>query len=573
MLKKIKQHLSKKINIVLGEKIINSDNFEYPPQSKMGDLAIPCFEIAKTKKKSPVIIATELKNKIETDKFIEKIITQGAYINFFIKKEYLIKNIIANIKKNGVNYGINNSGSGKKVMIEFSNVNTHKEYHVGHLRNICYGNAISKILSANGYNVIPVSYVNDFGIHTAKTLWNYKDFLREHYTNIDIDKMNASEKGFILGKMYVDASQKSKDNPEAKEEINNFMKKIETRNGEKYELWKKTRNWSIEQFKNIYKDLNIKFVEYFYESNFIDKGLEDVKGLLQKGTLEKSDGAVIANLEDNNLGVLVFLRSNGTATYPVADLALAKEKIEKYNLSKSIYVVDNRQTLYFKQLFKVLENIGHKNEMIHLPYEFVKLKNGMMSSRSGNVITYKELKEEIEKTCKKEIEKRHTDWNKKKIEKISKKIGLSAIKFEMNKVNPDSIITFDIKKALNYEGFTSAYIQYAYVRIQSILKKANVTEIKNADLSKLKEEKEYNLVLKLAKYLDVVRFAGDKYNPSIITKYLFELAQQFNEYYHGFPVLKADNDLMMARICLLDSIRKVLENGLGLLGIDCLEEM
>jgi arginyl-tRNA synthetase len=324
--------------------------------------------------------------------------------------------VIEKIQKEKDEYGNNKSGNKEKVMIEYSNVNTHKQYHVGHLRNICYGDSVNKILKANGNKAIPVSYVNDFGIHVAKTLW-----WLYHEDNVRAKKITDSKefekKGYFLGETYVESSKKIKEYKNAKTEISKLMKSIETRKGKEYEKWKKTRTWSINEFKKIYKDLDVKFDEYFYESEYIEEGLKILKELLEKGILEESDGAIIANLEKYNLGVLVILRTDGTATYPVADLALANAKIKKYKLDKSIYVVDDRQSLYFRQLFKILELMGYKQNMVHLGHDFVKLPSGMMSSRSGNVITYKELKDKILNYLKEETKKRHSDWSEKKIEK------------------------------------------------------------------------------------------------------------------------------------------------------------
>ena len=572
-LEKIKEHIAEKVNKALGEEIIQAPALVYPPNAEMGDLSLACFSLVKATRKSPAESADFLIGKISADDIIINLKAIGPYLNFTINKEYLTGEVIKEIFKAKEEYGENKSGKGEKVMIEYSNANTHKEYHVGHLRNICYGEAVKRILSVNGYKVIPVSYINDFGIHVAKTLWNYENFVKEKNLGEKIEPMPAEAKGYLLGEIYVDACSREVKDKTAKTMVSFMMKKIESRKGREYELWQKTRDWSIKYFDKIYKELGVEFKEIFYESQYIDKGLKMVKELLAKGILKKSEGAVIADLE--KLGVLLFLRSDGTALYPVADIPLAIAKFEKYKIKKSIYVVDIRQSLYFKQIFSVLAKMGYKQKLIHLGYEFVKLPSGMMSSRTGNVITYRSLKEEMLDKAVKETRKRHKDWPQKKVEETAEKITLGAMKFEMIKVSAGSVITFDTAKAPQFEGYTAAYLQYTYARIQSIFKKAKKQESKKTKLNfqNLREKKEESLILKLAKYPETVKKAGESYDPAEIAKYLFELAQDFNDYYHSVPVLKADDDIREARLAMLYAISQVLRNGLKVLGVEALEEM
>ncbi len=383
------------------------------------------------------------------------------------------------------------------------------------------------------------------------------------------------DKGYFLGQVYVRATKELEKSPRAKEMVIFMMKKIESRKGAEYKLWQKTREWSIEQFSKIYKELGVKFGHIYYENEFIGKGMKKVEELYKKEFLIKSEGAVIADLNKYNLSVLLFLRSDGTALYPVADISLAIDKFKKYKLDKSIYVVDVRQSLYFKQLFKVLELLGYNYDMVHLGYEFVKLPSGMMSSRSGNVITYEDLREQVFNKAKSETKKRHKDWDEKKIEQVARTITNGAIKFEMIKVSADQVITFDINKALSFDGFTAAYLQYTYARINSIIRKAGERKSENRKwkFDKLTDNKEHKLAMELARYPEIVINAGDNYDPSEVAKYLFDLARSFNEYYHKIPVLKAEKDIREARLALISTINQVIFNGLNLLGIEILEEM
>ena len=587
--KKIKFEIIAKINEILGAELATADDLIIPPNPEFGDLGIALFGLAKKLGIAPNAISDKILNGIKYNDVITGAKAAGPYLNFFLDKKYLVENVIAEIDEAKEKFGQNNSAlthpvsrgashpprEGNKIVLEFSNGNTHKEFHVGHLRNICYGDSLVKILNANGAEAIPVSYINDFGIHVAKTLWDLDAYVQENLNGKKLDDFSEAEKGFLLGKIYVDASTKEKNDPTATPIIGGWKQKIEARQGEEYALWQKTRLWSIANFATVYADLGIKFTDTLYESELVDEGKKIVEELLAKNILKKSEGAIIADLSDYKLDVLVFVRSNGTATYSVADLALSREKERRYSPDESIVIVDIRQELYFKQLFKILELSGAKEKFLHLGYDFVKLPSGMMSSRTGNVITYQELKEELLAKCEAEAKKRHEDWDEEKIKSNALKIGLGAAKFEMLKVGAKSIITFDIEKALALEGYTSAYIQYAYARIQSILRKIKneKLKIKNIDFGKLSESKEISLVKKLAVYPEIIARAGKEYDPSVIAKYIYELAQLLNDYYHSVPVLQAEEEIKNARLTLLSSVAQVIKNGLGLLGIETVDEM
>lgn len=573
-LEKIKKSIIEAVNNSLGTNL-KENVLVYPPKGEYGDLALPLFTLAKKLKKNPKELGDLLVSRIKADKMVADIKLSGSYLNFFADKAFLAKNVILEINKQKGKYGENKEGKKEKILLEFSNANTHKEYHVGHLRNICYGDSLVKILLASNYKAIPVSYINDFGIHVAKTLANYDEYLKHNNEGKNIEDLSEEKRGYVLGRMYADAAKKTKEDENFKKIVGEFMKKIKEREGEEYKLWQKTRIWSIKYFEEIYKKLRVKFKSIFYENEFIDNGLKLVDELLNKGILKRSQGAIIADLEKYNLGILVILRSDGTAMYPVADLALAKGKRKLFKPQKSVYIVDERQALYFKQLFKLLELSGHTEKLIHLAYDFVKLPSGMMSSRSGNIITFNDLFSEVQKRAKEEIKKRHVDWDNKKTEETALKIGLGAIKFEMVKIRRDNIITFDTKRALSFDGFTSAYLQYTYARIQSIFKKYKDYKFKISghDFKKLVEKEEIELIKKLAKYPETVLKAGKSYDPSGLAKYLFELTKIFNDYYHKTSVLKSEKEARLARLALLAGISQVIKNGLELLGIETINEM
>lgn len=544
--------------------------FSYPPSSELGDLSLACFEAAKRTNQNPADLAKVWSEKIsqseELKSYFAEIKTVGPYVNFFFAPDFLASGVITEIRAEKNKYGTNKSGQEEKIMVEYSNGNTHKEYHVGHLRNIAYGDAVSRILDANGFTAIRVSYINDFGIHVAKTLWNWKK--NPAYANL------SEPKGFLLGKCYAEASQKLTERPEYKIEVTRVMQEIESHQGENYLLWKETREWSIEYFASIYKELGIKFARTFYESEVIAEGLTMVKSLREKNILVASQGAVIADLEQYGLGVLPVIRSDGTALYPVADLALAVNKFSLYDLAESIYVVDIRQSQYFKQLFKVLELLGYKQKLTHLPYDFVTLPAGMMSSRTGNVITYRELKDKIKNRLEKETKVRHEDWSLETVAKIAEDLAIAVIKFEMLKVSADKIMTFNIEEALKFDGYTACYLEYSYARLKSILRKEGGSFFSGkTNFAVLTEAKEKELLMLMARYPEIVIAANEKKNPGEIAKYLFELAKGSNDYYHAVNILKSERKIKKARLALIKAVAQVLENGFTLLGLPVLEEM
>jgi arginyl-tRNA synthetase len=561
------EELKKEIKTILGQA---EADFSYPANPELGDLSLACFRAAKAAGQSPAEIAkrweAEIKSHSDWSNKFSDIKAVGPYLNFFIDPGYLIGRVIGEASEQKSAYGFNQSGQGRRVMIEYSNGNTHKEYHVGHLRNIAYGDAINRLLSANGYDSIPVSYINDFGIHVAKTIWNWR-------RNPVYDE-RPEPKGYLLGNCYAKASQALENDPEGKLEVAAIMKEIESRQGENYAFWQKSRQWSIEYFDSIYKELDIKFKNIFYESEVIADGLKLVDELIKKNILVKSEGAIIANLEKYDLGVLPIIRSDGTALYPVADLALASAKFKAYDLAESIYVIDVRQSLYFKQLFKILELTGYKPAVFHLSYDFVTLPEGMMSSRTGNIITYEELKNKILDKLFQETTKRHVDWTEEKAKKTALSLALATIKFEMLKVGADKTITFNIDEALRFDGYTACYLQYSYARLKSIVRKEGFNlHFTGPDCRVLKEGIEKQLLLKIARYPETVRNAASGYNPSELTKYLFELAQLSNDYYHSINILKSAANLRRARLALVKAVAQVLDNGCAILGFGVLEEM
>lgn len=568
-LEKVKEELGRKLGA-------DPSSFVFPPDPALGDLSLPMFSLAKEAGTNPVQLARVKQEEIDAMNLgtLSRCEAAGPYLNFFLSPSIFPAGVISDVRKHKGRYGNAKNDQGRRLMLEYSNGNTHKEYHIGHLRNICYADSLVHILAAAGSQPIPVSYINDFGIHVAKTIWG----LTKGSRAADFRRMieEGQPKGLVLGTCYAVSYQEIEGDEVKKREVAEIMKNIESRQGDDYARWQETRQWSIDYFDSIYRDLGVEFEHIFYESEVIDEGRGIVDDLLKKGIFKRSEGAIIADLEEYGLGVLPIIRSDGTALYTVGDLALASRKFSEYRLDVSVYVVDVRQSLYFKQLFKILSLAGYTAEMIHLPYDFVALKSGMMSSRSGNVITYAEVFGEAKERAAAQTRERHLDWTPKKIDETAEALAIAAIRFEMSKISPEKVITFDLEEALRFDGYTAAYLQYTGARIWSLVDKNG--DFKESigiglDLSLLQEIKERDILSKIAQFPIVIEKSASSYDPSPLARYLFELCQGFNDYYHGTNVGKAEPALRRARVALARSVAQVIKNGFALLGIRYLKEM
>lgn len=552
------------LKILKKETNLKEINLEIPPDASMGDFAFPCFVLAKEKKKNPAEIAKDLAESIKPKGMVKEVKATGPYLNFFVDKQSIAENLLGEILDKKKKYG---SGPDKKekLMVEFSGPNPFKGFHIGHLRNTVLGESVSRILEFSGYKVVPVNYLNDTGKHVAKCLWGLETLHK--------GEKPEGDKGEWLGKVYSDASVIIEKNPKHKEEVSEIHQKLENGHRVYVDKWKKGKQWSEEHFNKIYNDLDVEFDKVFYDSEYVNSGKDVVRKLKDTGIAEVDDGAVIVDLEEHGLHKVPILRSDGTALYITKDLSMAMDRLKKYKADRIIYVVGSEQRLHFQQVFKILELYGFKQaeKCYHLAYELVRLKKGKMSSREGDVVLYSSLKDMIIKKLEKEVEKRHKDWKVKQKKDSVKNIFTAAIKFDMLAQDPNKVIVFDIDKALDFEGETGPYIQYAHARICSVLKKAKGSS--KVDTSLLVRKEEEALITKLGNFPDVVADSAENYKPSIIVRYLIELAQAFNEFYTKCPVIKTDKDVSNARILLVKAVKQVLENGLDLLAIESPKEM
>ena len=564
--------LEEKISQILIENGLNFKlQFSTPPNPQMGDLAFPCFELAKSQGKNPVEVAGNVKEILEKSDLkkygVDKVITVGPYVNFFYNSGVLAKDILESIQKQGKKYGINNSQKGRKVIIEYPGNNSHKELHIGHLRNICLGNALTNIFAANGVAISPINYLNDFGAHVAKCLWGLEKFHNG-------EKPPKGQEQKWLGEIYAESNKYLEEHPELKEESFEVQKKLEARDKSIWSLFKKTREWSIKGFAKAFKELDLKLDYTFYEQDVKDSGQKIVDELLKNKIATVGEGgAIILDLSSENLDIALLRKSNGAGLYLTSDLGLAVAKNKKYkNISESITLTGSEQNFYFKQLFRVLQKAGYDYKMTHIGYGLVMLPDGKMSSRKGKVVLYDDVRDEVYGKILEETQKRHVDWSKIKIEKTAWTVAMAAIKFDFLKHEAAKTIIFDFSDAIKFEGFTGPYVLYMIARINSILRKGKTS--KKIDFNLLNSPEEKHLILMLGEYGEALKKSFANYNPSVLVKYSFDVAQAFSNFYAKHTVLNSeDKNLITARLTLCAATKQVLQNSLNILSIDNVNEM
>jgi len=451
------------------------------------------------------------------------------------------------------------------VMVEYANLNTHKDVHIGHLRNLFVGQMAVNVLRANGYDVVPHAYINDLGAHVAKSVWAIMTL----HAGEDVPK---EKRITFLRDVYIESTQYLEDHPNAKEQVSLTFRNLEDQKGPEVAVWKKTRKWSLDYLERVYDELHIGIEEWYFESNLIKKTKKEIEKLIKKGMVVQSEGAWIVDLRDQDLGVNLLVKSDGTLLYNAKDIGLALKKEEDYHALRSIYVVDTRQSHAMQQLFATLKLMGFEKELTHLSYDFVTLKDGAMASRKGNDIRFELFRDKMVERASEETRARHPDWSEKEILESSRKIAYAAMRFGMLKQDIEKPIVFDLEESLVFEGYTGPYVLYTYARIKTLLKKAPKTK-KTLSSKYLKTPVERKLLLLIADYPDVVFAVSQTLELSRISQYLFDLAQTFASFYSEVPVLKAEPEVVAERLALVKAVGQTLQNGLKLMGIETVEEM
>ncbi len=541
---------------------------EIPKDTKMGDYALPCFKLAKEMKKSPVIIANEIKEKIEMpNKYISKIEAVNGFLNIFINNEILIENVLDEMESKKENYGSSNIGNGKNIIVEYSSPNIAKPFHVGHLRTTVIGRALYNMYKFLGYNTIGINHLGDWGTQFGKLIEGYKRFGNEY--NLEENPIDK------LTEIYVRINELCKEDESVLDDCRNNFKKLE--DGDEYctQVWQKFKDLSLKEFQRIYDILDVHFDSNNGESFYSDKMQEVVDILRKNNKLLESQGAEIVDLEYKNMPPLMVTKSNGSTTYATRDLAAILYRARTYDFDKCIYVVAYEQNLHFKQVFEVAKFLDldekYTNGLIHVPYGMVRLKTGKMSTREGTLIKLEDILKEAVTRAKAIIEEKKPNIEGK--EDIAKKVGIGAVIFNdlSNNIIKDEVFDWDIM--LNFQGETGPYIQYMYVRTKSILEKENYVMNKDlVDISEL-EEHGIELIKQIYSFNDIVKQAVDKNEPSIISRYLIDVAKLYSSFYNDNKIIVEDEKIKNTRLCLTYMVGNVLKIGTGLLGMEMPDRM
>ncbi len=542
---------------------------ETPPNQNLGDLAFPCFTLAKIIGKDPKSIASDIALKVETGGLIKAVKQMGPYVNFFADWGKVGQKALETIIK-GRKYGAAKPNK-KVVMVEFPSPNTNKPLHLGHLRNMALGESVSKILENAGSDAKRTNINNDRGVHICKSMLAYQKWGK--------GKTPESEKkksDHFVGDFYVLYSQKEKKDKSLENDIKQMLLKWEAGDKDTIALWKKMNKWAFDGFKETYRKFGIKHDKEYYESDTYRGGKKMVMAGLDKGLFYRDDtGAIMFNLDKYGLGQKVLIRSDGTAVYMTQDIYTAKKRYEDFRFQKMIYVVGNEQEYHFQVLFQVLDILGMRfaKDCYHLSHGMVNLTTGKMKSREGTVVDADDLIAEMESLARKEITSRDKSIKKTELEKRAAQIALGAIKYYLLRSDAVKNMMFSPEESISFEGNTGPYIQYSHARISSIFRKGGKVPAK-FDASLLKDEREKTLMKLLLEFPKVAEDAARDYKPHYLATFAFSLASAFNNFYEGCHVLKAETlQLKAARLALCKATQKVLENALKLLGIEAPDRM
>lgn len=540
---------------------------ETPPEQTLGDLAFPCFVLAKTLRKAPPIIAKELSERFSGDEHIEKAEAVGGYLNFFYNRHGFTESVISEVLDKRENYGKSDQGAGKTVLVEYSSPNIAKPFHIGHLFSTAVGNSLERIYKQLGYNTVKLNHLGDWGTQFGKLICAYKMWGDEAV--IEKDPINE------LLKIYVKFHEEAEKHPELEDEAREYFKRLEEGDQEATALWQHFRDLSLVEFKRVYDMLGVSFDSYAGESFYSDKMGEVVEILRDKGLLTESDGAQVVDLSDcGNMPPCIILKSDGATIYATRDIAAALYRHRTYDFYKNIYVVGTPQALHFKQIFAVMEKAGWDwaKGCEHVGFGLVKFPDKKLSTRHGDVVFLEDvLNESISKTLE-IITKNSPEMEDK--EEVAKKIGIGAILYTFLKNSREKDIVFSWDTMLDFEGESAPYVQYSYARGKSILRRAGDIG-GECDFSKVISDEEYALATHINQFQNAVMDAAQKNEPFYVNRYVTVLARLFNKFYNNCPILKEDvpNEVKKARLAMVSASCEVIKSALGLLGIEVVEKM
>ena len=557
-----KKYIAGKIKVdgVSEEEIYSS--IALPPNSQMGDYALPCFKFAKVLRKSPVVIAAELAAQISPDEVLSEITAVNGYLNFKINKVGLTREVLAEIESKGERYGSSDIGAGRTICIDYSSVNIAKPFHIGHLSTTVLGSALYKIFNFLGYKAVGINHLGDYGTQFGKLISAYK-----HWGNRE-----EVQRGGIhaINDLYVRFNNEADE--EMEREAREYFRLIESGDKEANDLFEWFKELTLNYVKKIYDRLDVHFDSYAGERFYTDKMAPVIEELKEDGLLKESNGAQIVDLEPYGMPPCLILRSDGASLYATRDIAAAIYRKKTYDFYKCLYVVAYQQNLHFRQFFKVLELMGKEwaKDLVHVAYGMVSLEDGAMSTRKGKVVW-------LEDVISKCVEKAYAVVNEKNPnlenkDEIAEKVGIGAVIFGALYNNKIKDITFSYDKVLSFEGETSVYVQYTCARAASVLEKGGAFKAGLADGIEISDE-EFEVVKALASFPDTVIDAAEKYEPSYIARFAVDLAQKFNKFYFDCKILTAGEGVRDFRLSLTKATLRTLENALGLLGIGVPDKM
>ena len=538
---------------------------EVPPNKDMGDFAFTCFKLAKVFRKAPNMIAAELSEKIEAKGVISNVTPLGGYINFFVNKSQLAETVIKDVLTKKEKYGHSDLGKDKTIVIDFSSPNIAKPFHIGHIRTTVIGNALYKIYDSQGYNTVRINHLGDYGTQFGKLIVAFK-----LWGNKEAVEANPIPE---LLKLYIQFHDEAERHPEMEDEARAWFTKLENGDKEAKELWQWFRDESLKEFARVYDLLDIEFDSYNGESFYSDKMDRVIDIIKDKGLLQESQGTNIVDLEEYNMPPALITKNDGSTLYMTRDLAAALYRKENYDFEKCIYVVGSQQSLHFQQLFKVLELVGFEwaKDMVHVPFGMVALEEGTMSTRKGRVVFLEDvLKQAIEKTKETMLTKNPNALN---VDEIAKQVGVGAVVFQELSNSRIKDYTFSWSRTLSFEGETGPYVQYTHARCCAVLRKAEEEVTTDINYELLNDVDSAEVLKVIASFNKTILNAMRKNEPHIITRFVLDLAQAFNKFYHDNSILVEDAELRKARLALVCATRQALENGLKLLGMQAPERM
>ena len=546
------------------DKAMVSDILEIPPKADMGDFAFPCFQLAKTLRKAPPMIAADIAEKIGDVDILDKLEVKGAYLNFFIKKELFVKTMIENADVE--NFGSSDMGKGKTICIDYSSPNVAKNFHVGHLRTTIIGNSLYKIYSKLGYQVERINHLGDWGTQFGKLIVAYKAWGSKEA----VEKDGVAE----LMRLYVKFHEEADKDDSLNDQARAWFTKMEHGDEEALDIWKWFVDISLKEYKGTYALLGMEFDHYLGESFYRDKTADVVKRLQDANLLEESQGAQIVNLDAYDMPPCLIMKKDGSSIYATRDLAAIFYRKDRWDFDKCLYVTGQEQKLHFAQVFKVVELLGNdwaKDSLVHIPYGLVSLEGAKLSTRSGNIIYAEDILLEAIDKVKGVIAEKNPDLENK--DEVAKIVGVGAILFHDLYNQRIKDVSFKWDKVLNFDGETGPYVQYTYCRCASILRSIDHDANAAIDYSLLLDEEAIALLKEINRFPQVVKDAAEKYEPSVVARFAMDVAQSFSRFYNADRVNVEDAALRNARAKLVDMTKHTLKDTLDLLGIQCPEQM